>query len=373
MNKTMHVITTSKTGGAELMLKRLLLECINNNSHKQILVILKGYGVIESDLSAQGVKVFNLNITSLFTIPKDLYKLVRLIKLEKPDAVFTWLYHADLFGGIAAYLAGVNNIIWGIRCTHIQQGISLTSIIRKICSKLSYFIPRTIICCAHSTHDAHEKLGYCLKKMVVVPNGYNLNEFNPDQDIKNKIKNKLGLDEGSKIIGTVGRFDPLKDFENFIKASSLVAKEIDNVYFFMAGKGLDAQNAQLMSWINKEKISDKVFLFGEVNSHDIYSAIDLYCLSSKSEGFPNVVAEAMMMKIPCIATDVGDAKVIVNNIGKVVPPNNSYALSEAMINMLRKPDSELIKMGSEARQSITNNYNITKIAQEFIRLSYHNN
>jgi glycosyltransferase involved in cell wall biosynthesis len=209
--------------------------------------------------------------------------------------------------------------------------------------------------------------------MVVVPNGYNLNEFNPDQDIKNKIKNKLGLDEGSKIIGTVGRFDPLKDFENFIKASSLVAKEIDNVYFFMAGKGLDAQNAQLMSWINKEKISDKVFLFGEVNSHDIYSAIDLYCLSSKSEGFPNVVAEAMMMKIPCIATDVGDAKVIVNNIGKVVPPNNSYALSEAMINMLRKPDSELIKMGSEARQSITNNYNITKIAQEFIRLSYHNN
>jgi glycosyltransferase involved in cell wall biosynthesis len=94
-------------------------------------------------------------------------------------------------------------------------------------------------------------------------------------------------------------------------------------------------------------------------------------LSSKAEGFPNVVAEAMAMETPCIVTDVGDAGIIVNNLGRVVPPNNSYELSKAIVEMLEMPESEIIKMGSEARQSIFDKYNITKVAEQFLKLSHY--
>jgi glycosyltransferase involved in cell wall biosynthesis len=206
---------------------------------------------------------------------------------------------------------------------------------------------------------------------MVIPNGYDLTAFNPSQNLKNNVKKKLGIKEDSKVIGIVGRFDVLKDFNNFIQAASRVAQKFDNVYFLMAGKGIDQQNSQLMSWIKVAKIEDRVLLFGQVDPHDIFAAMDFYCLSSKAEGFPNVVAEAMAMETPCIVTDVGDARIIVNDLGKVAPPNNPYQLSKAIVEMLEMPESVVIKMGSEARQFISDNYNIRKVAQQYFKLSHY--
>jgi glycosyltransferase involved in cell wall biosynthesis len=373
MINTFHIIVSlHPIGGAELMLKRLLLECSHDDNYKQTVLTLKGPGVIDDDLRAKGVDVINLNMVRSFKSSLGgMYKLIRLMRIKKPDAVFTWMYHADLIGGVA-YLVGIKNIIWGIRNTQIpQRGLSVTWFVIKLCSILSFVIPRVIVCCAYAAKSAHAKLGYCSKKMMVIPNGYDLTAFNPSQNLKNNVKKKLGIKEDSKVIGIVGRFDVLKDFNNFIQAASRVAQKFDNVYFLMAGKGIDQQNSQLMSWINVAKIEDRVLLFGQVDPHDIFAAMDFYCLSSKAEGFPNVVAEAMAMETPCIVTDVGDARIIVNDLGKVVLPNNPYQLSKAIIEMLEMPESLVIKMGSEARQFISDNYNIRKVAQQYLKLSHY--
>ena len=352
------------------MLKRLVLECTDYHNYDQTVVTLKGPGVIDDDLRGKGIDVVNLNMSSLGGFLIGSYKLVKLMRVSKPDAVFTWMYHADLIGGVAAYLSGIKNIIWGIRNTQIpQRGLSVTGFVIKLCSILSFFVPRVIVCCAHSAKSVHAQLGYCSKKMMVIPNGYDLTAFNPSQNLKIKVRKKLGISQDSKVIGIVGRFNELKDFNNFIQAASRVAREFNDVFFFMAGKGIDLQNAQLMLWINAAKIGDRVFLFGEVDPHDIYAAIDFYCLSSKAEGFPNVVAEAMAMETPCIVTDVGDARIIVNNLGKVVPPNNYYQLSESIIDMLQESESVVLKMGAEARKSIFDNYDIRKVAQQYFKLS----
>jgi len=371
MTNAFHIIASLNIGGAELMLKRLLLEC-SDDDFKQTVLTLKGPGVIDDDLRAKGVDVINLNMRSFKTSMQGMYSLIRLMRIKKPDVVFTWMYHADFIGGVAAYLAGMKNIIWGIRNTQIpQRRLSGTWFVMKLCSILSYVIPRVIICCAYSAKSAHSKLGYCSKKMMVIPNGYDLTAFNPSQNLKINIKKKLGIKEDSKVLGIVGRFDELKDFNNFIQAASIAAQKFDNLYFFMAGNGVDHQNSELMSWINEAKIKDRVLLFGQVDPHDIYAAMDFYCLSSKAEGFPNVVAEAMAMETPCIVTDVGDAGIIVNDLGRVVSPNNSYELSKAIVEMFEMPESEIIKMGSEARQSIFDNYNITKVAKQFLKLSHY--
>ena len=372
MTNIYHVIVNLNIGGAELMLKRLLLECSSDNNYKQTVLTLQGPGIIDDDLRTKGIDVINLNMMSLKNFLPGLYKLIRMMRTKKPNAVFTWMYDADFIGGISAYLAGIRNIIWGIRSTQVsQRKLSFRWLVLKLCSILSFVIPRVIVCCAHSGKSAHAQLGYCSKKMIVIPNGYDLTAFNPSQDLKNNIKKKLDIKEDSKVIGIVGRFDELKDHNNFIQAASRAAQKFDNLYFLMAGNGINQQNSQLMSWINKAKIKDKVLLFGQVDPHDIYAAMDFYCLSSKSEGFPNVVAEAMAMETPCIVTDVGDARIIVNNLGRVVPPSNPYQLSKAMVDMLEMPESEIIKMGSEAKQSIFDNYNITKVAKQYLKLSHY--
>ena len=286
--------------------------------------------------------------------------------------VYTWMYDADFNRGYCSIFSRHKKYYLGHQKHEdsIREDSHFRWLVLKLCSILSFVIPRAIQFVALTQpRSAHVQLGYCSKKMIVIPNGYDLKAFNPSQDLKNNIKQKLDIKEGSKVIGIVGRFDELKDFNNFIKAASRAAQKFDNLYFLMAGQGIDEHNFQLMSWINEAKINDKVLLFGQVDPHDIYAAMDFYCLSSKSEGFPNVVAEAMAMETPCIVTDVGDARIIVNNLGRVVPPNNPYQLSKAMVDMLEMPESELIKMGSDARKSIFLNYDIKEVAKQYMKLS----
>lgn len=365
-----HIIVGLNIGGAELMLKRLVFECSKNQNCNQTVVTLKGPGVIQNELLENGIDVINLNINSLFSLPNGVLKLSKLIKKYRPDAVYTWMYHADFLGGMTAYFSGIKNIIWGIRCTNIPQNkFSRTGIILKLCSILSYFVPKVIICCAHSAKNLHIKLGYCKKKMVVIQNGYDLTQFNPSIALKHNFKKRIGLNEDTRLIGIVGRFDILKDYKNFLMAAGIVAKKFHDVNFVMVGRGIDNNNMQLLEWIKQANISDRVFLLGEVNPHDAYAAMDLFCLSSRAEGFPNVVAEAMAMEVPCVVTDVGDAKDLVKTSGIVVKPEDPFQLAEGIISVFKKSKSDLLAMGNLARELISKNYDIKKIAEEYMRYS----
>ena len=136
----------------------------------------------------------------------------------------------------------------------------------------------------------------------------------------------------------------------------------------MIGKGLDKNNAKLNSWIHKTQYPDNFILLGEKNPHDFFTAMDLYCLSSKSEGFPNVVAEAMAMQIPCVVTDVGDAGRIVEDSGIIVDPEDSNSLHKGLALMLSKSKKDREILGHKARNLIENKYDIKVIKQKFIDL-----
>jgi glycosyltransferase involved in cell wall biosynthesis len=98
------------------------------------------------------------------------------------------------------------------------------------------------------------------------------------------------------------------------------------------------------------------------------SAVDIYCLSSRAEGFPNVVAEAMSMQVPCVVTNVGDAALIVKDTGKVVAPADSVALADALIGMIDLPHEQRIFLGKRARKVIEDSYSIETVAQQYRNL-----
>lgn len=368
----MHVIVGLEVGGAELMLSRLVDECSKNFDCQQTVISLKAAGNLgdEIEKTMSGVDVISLNMNSMLSFPLVFYKLVRVFKLLRPQVVYTWMYHSDLVGGIAAYICGIRNICWGIRCTEIpQSSVSVTALIIKICAFLSYYIPRNIICCADSAKQTHIALGYCEEKMAVIPNGYDLKLFNPSDALKLKVKSDIGLNEDVRIVGFVGRFDELKDAPNFIRAAAIVSQSISRICFIMIGRGIDGHNEKLVSLISNLALEDKVILFGERQPHDFYAAMDCFCLSSKSEGFPNVVAEAMAMRTPCVVTNVGDAAIIVSGHGRVVPPQNSEALAKALIDILMVSKEKLDALGNDARTSIESRYDIKVIAKKYMYLA----
>ena len=114
---------------------------------------------------------------------------------------------------------------------------------------------------------------------------------------------------------------------------------------------------------------DNFILIGEASSHDLLAAMDLYCLSSKAEGFPNVVAEAMACGTPCVATNVGDASIIIGKTGWIVSPNDSLKLSETIEEALYEfKTKKWNRKCSEARLMIKENFEITKMVKLYNKL-----
>src|SRR5690606_5143753 len=146
MHKIVHIIIGLNVGGAELMLKRLVLNSNNLENFHHEVISLTDLGIVGQDLESAGIRVHTLGMNSLISLPRMYFKLVKLLKIIQPDVVQTWMYHADFLGGIAAKYVGVKKIIWGIRTTDVTKGGSkLTVILRSICAKLSYSVPTNIV------------------------------------------------------------------------------------------------------------------------------------------------------------------------------------------------------------------------------------
>ncbi len=329
-----HIITGLSDGGAEGVLYRL---CRKDKEHRHLVVSLSDSGKYGPLLEALGISVFTMQMSPGRPSPIVFIRLVRLLRQYKPDVVQTWMYHADLFGGLAARLAGIQNVVWGVRQTMLEPGKSkkATIWIAKILSKLSWWLPSRIAVCAERAMDVHEELGYNRDKMRYIPNGYDLSDFKPGIDPNESIRSSLQISSSIPLIGTVGRYHPQKDHANLLEALAILKLRNISFHCILVGTGLNNRNTELVDLIDNLDLTNYVQLLGRRNDiSQIMNALDLHVLPSTSEGFPNVVAEAMACGTPCVTTDVGDASVIVGDTGWVVPPKNPQALADSIIQVV---------------------------------------
>ncbi|MBZ2192813.1 glycosyltransferase [Pseudoalteromonas arctica] len=364
--RVLHIIVGLGDGGAEGVLSRL---CMYNNSSKHTVISFMGEGKYEPILKDAGVEVISLGLQpGKFNI-KQFIDLIRLIKLNQPDVVQTWMYHADLLGGVAARLAGIKNIFWGIRHSTLEPGKSKRStiLIAKLCSFLSHIIPTKIICCAYDAQKVHKKLGYNKRKLLVIQNGYDLNKFKPDHESRKKIRDEFNVKNKDFLIGTVGRYDPQKDHLNLLKALNILLKKNIGFKCILIGKGLTSANKALVEDISNLGLSNNIILGGmRSDVPKVMNALDLHVLpSAYGEGFPNVVAEAMACGVPCIATDVGDSDKIVLTTDFLCPPREPKLLSKKIESYYTLSDDVKSVMRIEASNKIIQNYSINKMVDSF--------
>ncbi|GIC06165.1 glycosyltransferase family 4 protein [Vibrio cholerae] len=368
MKRIIHIITGLSDGGAEAVLYRL---CHHDKENQHIVISLidKGkYGPLLEDI---GVQVYCLNMPAGKIRFSALIKLYKLIRQLKPDVVQTWMYHADLIGGIIARLAGVKNIVWGVHHTTLVKGESKRStiLIAKINALVSSFIPREIIYCAEKSRQVQESIGFSPKIGHVVPNGYNIDDFKPDFNTRLAFRQEAGLVDEKFLIGHVGRYHPFKDYPTLVNAVSLLTKEKSALKVAMVGGNLTTDNTQLDQLIKDNICTERITLLGRRNDITaVMNGFDLFVLSSVSEAFPNVLNEAMACGTPCITTNVGDAAVIVGDTGWVVPPKDPQALAKAMLEAMeeQQDNPQAWQARKKAcRERIVNNFSIKKMVESY--------
>ena len=358
-----HVITGLGDGGAEAALFRLVL-ADKQNVHSVISLMSEGkYG---ADLLNAGIPVECLDMKRGRMRLRDFWGLRRIIKDLRPDLVQTWMYHADLFGGLAARLAGVRSVVWGIRHTDLtkQNSSRGTRLIKGGSARVSKRIPSKIIACAERAREVHVRAGYDAARMEVVPNGYDIDQFRVDAELRVAVRDEFGVRAQELCLGMVGRYHSNKDHANLLAALGRLAREGLDFTVILVGTGLTEDNAELMLILQAEGIAARTIMAGPRRDIPaIMNALDLHVLSSNTEGFPNVLCEAMACGTPCVATDVGDAAHIVGSTGTVCPPRDAEALAAAIRKAL--PLVQNAKAALNARGRIETNFTIEAMVKGF--------
>ncbi|AZY51465.1 glycosyltransferase family 4 protein [Bordetella avium] len=335
--RIVHIITGLGQGGAEAVLYRLATYAETTTRH--VVISLTDEGVYGARLRAAGIKVHALGMARGRVTLGGLMALRALLRKEAPDAVQTWMYHADLIGGLAARLAGIKALSWGIRNSgnHLNRSSRSARLVLRLCALLSGWMPRAIVCAAQDAADRHQALGYDTGKIVVIANGYDLSRYAPDPLAGERMRALWGVDAGTPLIGCVARWDPLKDHRNLLAALGQLLREGQAPRCVLVGRGMTPANAELMALIDGQGLAGQVLLAGPSDDVPaVMNSLDLHVLSSCAEGFPNVVAEAMACGTPCVVTDVGDAAYIVGDTGVVVPPEQPAALARGIAQGLRE-------------------------------------
>ena len=365
----LHIIADLDTGGAEMALKRLVQSHVGDARYQHGIVSLRDLGTIGPALQAQGVEVVALELDRPWDAPSALWRLTRVIRDSRPDVVHTWMYHSDLLGGLAARLAGSRALMWSVRASKIDVGVSgITHLVRWVCARLSRFVPARISYVAEAARQSHERLGYDASKSVVTVNGFNLPKRPSAGNRGLRLRKALGVDPSAILIGSAGRFHPQKGHRLFVETAARVAADAPTVHFVMAGSQIEPGNEQLAGWIRQTGHADRFHLLGELAELDRWLGdLDIFCLHSLEEGFPNVLGEAMAMGVPCVTTDVGDAATLIGDAGIVTTPD-AEALSRALMQLIEAPPDERSKMGELARSRIAREFSLDAARSRFEQL-----
>ena len=369
----LHLITGTNVGGAEKALAALVRRS-DALRYRHVVISMIGIGPVGEDLTSAGVEVHSLRMRRGTPSLTGLLRLVKLIRRTRPQILQCWMYHANLLGLVAGKLADAPYIIWGIRCSDMDfsRYRCMTRWVVKLGAWLSR-VPQRIIANSESGKMLHVGLGYVESKIEVIPNGFDLEVFKPDPDVRTAIRKDLGLPNNALLIGLIARFDPMKDHATFFKAARLLSERQPGVHYVLAGSGVCLENQGLSKLVRDNNLNGSIHLLGpREDVPRLNASLDIACSSSLfGEGFSNAIGEAMACGVPCVATDVGDSGYIVGDTGRVVPPRDFEALAAALAELIQMGPFGRRALGERARQKINENFPLGQTVDRYQSLYEH--
>jgi len=328
-------------------------------------ISLTDEGVLGAQLRRRGVVVRCLGLRR-WPDPSRMARLVAWLRRSEPDVVQTWLYAADMLGGVAARLAGNPNVVWNLRQS--APGRSDPRRHRwtaRTCAALSSTVPRAVLSCSDDARRSHERLGY-RPGTVVIPNGFDLPSLATGPADRASVRSELHLDQKTPLVGMVARFDPVKGHHNLLAALAVVSRAVPDVNVLLCGQGMVASNARLSTWIRHYRLEGRAHLLGRREDVPrLLAALDVAISASHSEGFPNAVGEAMACATPCVVTNVGDTATLVGNTAILVEPGETNSLVEAILAVLALSDGDRARMGQNARARVERCFSLSDVVDRY--------
>lgn len=363
MIRIMHLIVGLGTGGAEVNLYRLV-RGMDRTRFENIVVCMLPPGPVRELIEECGVSVVPLGLTKGFPNPMPLVHLARLIRKTQPHILQTWMYHADLLGAITARAVSGPPVIWNIRSSDSTSPRLINQTVAHLCSRISHSVPARIISCSNAGRDFHVKMGYPASRMQVIFNGYDTDYYRPDAGAARRLCDELGLPSTAKLVAMIARYHPLKDHATFLDAARIIANANSEVKFVLCGEGISWDNEELVNAIDRLNLRESVYLLGRrTDVNLIMAAARIVVSSSTSEGFPNVIAEAMSCGAVCVATDVGDSRHIIGDSGIVVPPRRPDELARGVLKVfgIFENDASL----PDGRARIIAEFGVEKVIEQY--------
>lgn len=349
--RVLFLIRSLGRGGAERQLVELATGLRRSGWDVAVACFYAG-GAFQRGLERGGVPVIDLRKRGRWDIAGFLWRLWRALREFRPDVVHGYLTVGNLLSLLGHLASPGTRVVWGVRSSFIDR--RRYDWLSRATFALSCRMARRadrIIFNSEAGSALHGARGYPVDRLVVIANGIDTGRFHFDAASRLRMREAWGVPAHAVLVGLVGRLDPMKDHPTFLQAIARLAGGVP-WRFVCVGDGAAEHAGRLRMQAGELGLADRLVWAGPCEDMvAAYSAIDILVSSSRGEGFPNVVAEAMACGRPCVVTDVGDSAHLVADTGIVVPPGDPAALADGIGRMRewRERDPEAIARAARAR------------------------
>ena len=357
MKNILYLIDTTGPGGAETLFIDLNKHFTDESSAS--LAIIHGPGWVESKLLEHGIKHRIIKAKGSFNI-KYLYHLIRLIKNNKIDLIHAHLFGSSVYGSLAGLFTHtpVISTFHGLvdvntsdkylkqKIAIVKKGSTIVAVSQKI---KDYLVENT------SLYDSD---------VLMIPNGIHLK--GPVTTDNHRFREQYNIPDSSTIIGCLGNIRPAKDYETAINTIKLLLEKKQDVVLLIAG----ATNHDLYNFfldlIKQYNLENNVQFIGFVDDpFEFLSNLDIYLMTSTTEGQPISLFQAMSTKLPIVGTKCGIEDVLVDGKTAWISPVKSHAsLSENIISIINNPEKADIR-AKKAQEFVNEYYNIDTMFENY--------
>lgn len=347
-------------GGAERQLVTLANE-LAARGHEIVIASYYPGGALAEMIDPKRIKVISYEKKSRWDLFTLLFKTLKIVRDEQPTILHGWMHTQNVVATVAKVLNPKLTMVWAVRASNLEEHLDWAEKLTIwLQARLSAFATRITVN-SMAGLDYAAQGGLPREKMMFIPNGIDTNVFYPNDDERRRLRAQWNMGDDVKIVGNVSRFDPIKNHKMFLRSAAAVAAERPDVRFVCVGHGKESYLQELKQLSRTLGLENKIhWIQAQSDVRAVYNAIDVFCSSSFSEGFPNVIGEAMACGRHCVVTNVGDSALVVGDTGVVVPSDDPKAMSAGLLDRLKASDT----LNLRARQRILENFTVAHLGDK---------
>ena len=358
------LVTNGMTrAGAEVQLMAVARALRRRGDEVGLLSILPNEAFVD-ELAALGVPAVRCSLRRGMRAVSAMSDGIRVLRSWQPDAVVSFLFQPDMLARVAGTVTGVPVVISSIR--NERFGGWGRDRITRLTDRL----------CTVTTTNSHLAAEALVRRrvvprhrMVVVPNGVDLDAFGPAAAGRQGTREEMGVADGRFLWLAAGRLEPQKDYPTLLRAMARCAGAGHDAVLRVAGQGPLRQSLEDLA--ARLGVSERVRFLGlRTDVPDLLAAADAVVLASAWEGLPNIVLEAMAARRPVVASRVGGVPELVTDgvTGRMVTPVRPEELAGAMSEVMAMSEADRLAMGAHARQVVADRFSIDAATAQWCAL-----